>query len=199
MEDSEKLFFCKQCKSLKLGGKLNAVKKLGACRRCLECHDEGNDCKSTYLCSNRNCKKGSSSDHHFFLYPKAVTCEHEMDKSAKDFKKRPNTFTEEQKQFLDEFSPSNTGQKNGILIDLASDTNYITHRAAKRLGLASEKVTLVVYGVGGIATSVNSLRYHLRVRVIMPQGTEKAYQLICYGLDEIAQVRTSVRPEQIQK
>lgn len=30
---------------------------------------------------------------------------------------------------------SNTGQKVGALIDLASDTNYITHRAARRLNL----------------------------------------------------------------
>lgn len=28
-----------------------------------------------------------------------------MDKSAKDLNKRPNTLTEEQKQFLDELSP----------------------------------------------------------------------------------------------
>lgn len=93
----------------------------------------------------------------------------------------------------------NAGQKIGTLIDLASDTNYITHSAAKRLGLASKKVTLVVHGVGGMAMSVNSRRYHLRERVKTPQGTEKAHQLICYGLDEIAQVRTGVRPEQFQK
>lgn len=179
----EKLFFCKQFKSLKLGGKLNAVKKLGACRRCLECRDEGNDCQSTYLCRNRNCKKGSSSDHHFLLCRKAVTWDHEMDKSAKDLKKRPNTL-KQQKQFLDELSPemavrckmafsnatnsptkkkstqtkkkvdelpvimmllevtSNAGQKIATLIDLAPDTNYIAHRSAKRLGLASEKKSL---------------------------------------------------------
>lgn len=47
--------------------------------------------------------------------------------------------------------------------------------------------------------SVNSRRYHLRVRVKTPQGTEKAHQLIWYGLDEIAQVRTDIRPEQLQK
>ena len=44
---------------------------------------------------------------------------------------------------------ANAGQKIGTLIDLASDTNYITHRAARRLNLRSEKITLVVHGVGG--------------------------------------------------
>lgn len=36
----------------------------------------------------------------------------------------------------------------GALIDLSSDTNYITHQAAERLGLAGKPITLVVYGRG---------------------------------------------------
>ena len=39
---------------------------------------------------------------------------------------------------------ANAGQKIGTLIDLASDTNYITHEAAGRLNLKSEDITLVV-------------------------------------------------------
>ena len=33
---------------------------------------------------------------------------------------------------------ANAGQKIGALVDLASDTNYITHKAAHRLRLQSE-------------------------------------------------------------
>lgn len=44
---------------------------------------------------------------------------------------------------------ANAGQKVGTLIDLASDTNYITHKAASRLNLRSEDITLIVHGVGG--------------------------------------------------
>lgn len=40
---------------------------------------------------------------------------------------------------------ANAGQKIGALIDLASDTNYITHEAATRLNLGSEDITLVVH------------------------------------------------------
>ncbi len=40
---------------------------------------------------------------------------------------------------------TNAGQKIGTLIDLASDTNYITHEAADRLKLRSEKITLVLH------------------------------------------------------
>jgi len=40
----EKLFFCKQFKSLNLVEKLDAVKRVGACKRCLRCHEEGHEC-----------------------------------------------------------------------------------------------------------------------------------------------------------
>src|SRR4029434_8152474 len=50
---------------------------------------------------------------------------------------------------------ANAGQKIGTLFDLASDTNYITHKAADRLRLQSEKITLVVHGVGGMTMKVN--------------------------------------------
>ncbi|KAK7928986.1 hypothetical protein WMY93_005381 [Mugilogobius chulae] len=51
---------------------------------------------------------------------------------------------------------ANAGQKIGTLIDLASDTNYITHKAADRLRLRSEQVTLMLYGVGGMTLSVKT-------------------------------------------
>lgn len=44
---------------------------------------------------------------------------------------------------------ANAGQKIGTFIDLASDTNYITHSAAKRLNLRGEGITPVIHGVGG--------------------------------------------------
>ncbi len=39
---------------------------------------------------------------------------------------------------------TNAGQKIETLIDLASDTNYITHEAADRLILRGEEINLVV-------------------------------------------------------
>ena len=41
---------------------------------------------------------------------------------------------------------------------------------------------------------VKTKRYLLRVRVKMPTGTERAHELVCYGLDEIAQVHRAIRP-----
>ncbi|KAI3360692.1 hypothetical protein L3Q82_002551 [Scortum barcoo] len=94
---------------------------------------------------------------------------------------------------------ANAGEKIETLIDLASDTNYITHRAARRLNLCSEKIALVVHGVGGMAMKVKTKRYFLRVRVKTPTGTERAHELVCYGLDEIAKVHRAIKPEQLKK
>ncbi|XP_077470984.1 uncharacterized protein LOC144085517 [Stigmatopora argus] len=93
---------------------------------------------------------------------------------------------------------ANAGQKIGTLIDLASDTNYITHSAAKRLNLRSEKVTLLVHGVGGMVLKERTKKYQLRVRIKTPTGTLRAHELTCYGLEEIAKISRTVKPEELK-
>ncbi len=66
---------------------------------------------------------------------------------------------------------ANAGQKVGTLIDLASDTNYITHSAANRLNLKGEKITLVIHGVGGMKVRIKTKRYLLKIRVRTAQVT----------------------------
>ncbi|KAK5854462.1 hypothetical protein PBY51_015526 [Eleginops maclovinus] len=238
----EKIFFCKRFKELKPGEKLTAVEKLGACKRCLVCHGEDEYCKDTYLCRNRDCKKGSSSDHHFFLCSRGDFKMKESDGGKSTWRKQK--LTEEQVELMSELTPemaerfrkaftnttarancvvkdqrgvvasrtpelpvilmllevtANAGQKIGTLIDLASDTNYVTHSAARRLNLLSENITLIVHGVGGMAMEVKTKRYSLRVRVKTPNGTERAHELVCYGLDEIAKVHRVIKPEQLKK
>lgn len=94
---------------------------------------------------------------------------------------------------------AHAGQNNGTLIDLASDTNYITQRAARRFNRQSEKITLVVHGVRGMTVTVKTRRYLLKVRVKTPTGTERAHELVCYGLDEIAKVHNTIKPHQLRK
>lgn len=60
---------------------------------------------------------------------------------------------------------ANTGEKK--IIDLSSDTNYITHKAADMLRI-SEDLTLVMFGVGRITIKVNKRRCLLRVRIRTP-------------------------------
>ncbi|KAK5862062.1 hypothetical protein PBY51_017494 [Eleginops maclovinus] len=94
---------------------------------------------------------------------------------------------------------ANAGQKLGTLIDLASDTNYITHEAAWELNLQSEDVTLIVHGVGGMQVTVETKRYLLKIRVTTSKGTLRSHQLVCYGLNSIAEVNRHVPPKRLQK
>lgn len=94
---------------------------------------------------------------------------------------------------------ANDGQRIGTLIDLASDTNYITQKAARKLNLRGEDVTLVVHGVGGMKVSVATKRYPLKVRVSAPRGTLKLHELICYGLDKIADVHRHAPVSKLQE
>jgi len=94
---------------------------------------------------------------------------------------------------------TNSGQLIGTLIDLASDTNYISTEAAERLKLNGEDIKMIVQGVGGMEKTVITKRYTLRLRIKTPKGTVTEHKLLCYGLDNIAKVNQAVIPEQLQK
>lgn len=100
----ENVFFCKQFKELKPSEKLSAVEKLVACRRCLRCHTEDEECMDTYLCRNRDCKRGSSSDHHFFLCLKGGFKGKDSEKVGKPSTRR-QALTEEQEKLISELTP----------------------------------------------------------------------------------------------
>lgn len=57
---------------------------------------------------------------------------------------------------------------------------------------------LVVHGVGGMKIKVKTRRYLLKIRVSTSRGTLRAHQVVCYGLDNIADVHKSVTPGQLQ-
>lgn len=94
---------------------------------------------------------------------------------------------------------TNSGQLIGTLIDLASDTNYITHGAAQQLGLKGESIQLIVNGVGGMTKTVRTKRYVLRLRVRTTKGIVAERKLLCYGLESIAEVTHPVTLQQLQK
>ena len=222
---------CRKFKGLKLPENKSALKKLGACRKCLGCHDDNGYCRDTFLCRN----KGRRHPRPPLLsLPKRRT-----EKGGKGSRGK-SKLTEGQEEFLSELSPelaelckkaftnktavtnnakdqselleksglselpvimmlmevtANAGQKIGTLVDLASDTNYITHKAADRLKLRNEKITLVVHGVGGMTMKVNTFK----VRVKTPQETKRAHELVCYGLNEITKVHNIIEPDKLQK
>ena len=85
----------------------------------------------------------------------------------------------------------------GALIDLASDTNYITHQAAKKLGLCGEPVTLVVRGVAGMETTVETKKYTVELKVA--EKKRAFHKMDCYGLDEIARIDYTVDAKRLEK
>lgn len=240
----KKLYYCKKFKALRVAEKKEAVRRLGACGRCLEVHSGEAECKTTFLCKNEGCK--DTQGHHFYL------CSKVGNKGDGPRRTRPSPargegrkYTESQEEFLTSLPPdvaqrcrnvfcnsvsktfssvareqkllaesgleefpvimmilevtANAGQKIGTLIDLASDTNYITHEAAGELDLKSEDVMLVVHGVGGMQVTVETKRYLLKIRVATSKGTLRSHQLVCYGLDSIAEVNRHVSAKRLQK
>ncbi|XP_026082522.1 uncharacterized protein LOC113058643 [Carassius auratus] len=91
------------------------------------------------------------------------------------------------------------GDSLGALVDLASDTNYITHQAAERLGLNGEPVSLVVYGVGTMKVRVDTKRYLVKIKVWTSRGTLKLHEMICYGMEDIAKVDRVVKSERLKQ
>lgn len=57
----------------------------------------------------------------------------------------------------------------------------------------------MVHGVGGMKVLVKTKRYLLKIRVRTSRGTLKSHQLICYGLDNIADVHRHVTAKQLHK
>ncbi len=94
---------------------------------------------------------------------------------------------------------TNSGQLLGTLIDLASDTNYISNEAAECLKLNGKNIKMIIFGVGGMERTVNTKRYTLRPRIKTPKGTVTEHKLLCYGLEYIAKVNQAVTPQQLQK
>lgn len=94
---------------------------------------------------------------------------------------------------------TNSGCPIGTLTDLASDMNYITNKAADRLGLRDENIKLVVHGIGGMRKTVATKKYSLRLKVKTPKEKVAEHKILCYGLESIAQVTQAVSPRQLQK
>lgn len=247
IKHKKKLYFCKKFRVLKLTEKKDAVRKLGACWKCLEVHDDDNLCKTSFLCRNPECEDGR--DHHYYLCRNAEasrgSAAQRRSKGSAVGGGNKRDYTEAQEELFRKLSPelaqqcrdafcntatstshvakshssllaegglaewpvimmllevtANAGQRIGTLIDLASDTNYITHEAAGRLNLRSEDITLVVHGVGGMKVFVKTKRYLLKIRVGTSRSALKSHQLVCYGLDRIADIHRHVSARKLQQ
>ncbi|KAK7925024.1 hypothetical protein WMY93_007334 [Mugilogobius chulae] len=215
----EDLGACKECLEIHLSGQ--DCKSGYLCKNEV-CEDEEIPSHHYLLCQNRNASQryGSSSVGGRFteaqeeflakLTPELATqCKRAFSNSASRTSRTLNSakgskllsengLTEDPVIMMLVNATANAGQKVGTLIDLASDTNYITHKTAKNLHLRSESVNLVVNGVGGMSTTLKTKRYLLKLRVKTAEGTVTAHQLVCYGLDHIADVHQHVSAQKLK-
>ena len=81
--------------------------------------------------------------------------------------------------------------KHGVMFDLCSTDDYVTHELTKRLGFEGVHVKLIVEGIAGNKTSMSTMIYTVKIRDL--SGTFHTIQ--CYGLNNIC---TSAAPPRRQ-
>ncbi|KAI7792395.1 gag-pol fusion polyprotein [Triplophysa rosa] len=195
----EKLYFCKKFCMLKLTEKKDAVRRLGACRKCLEIHDGDDHCKTSFLCKSPQCKQ--ATDHHYYLCPYR------------------RNYTEAQEEFFRKLSPELAQQCQDVFCNTVSrafNTARIESGLLAENGLVewpiimmllnvkanagqNIEITLVVHGVRGMKVFVKTKRYLLKILVRMSTSTIKSHQLVTANklqkffpdvpLDELARPR----------
>lgn len=136
---------------MKVPEKLNVLEKLEACRKCLGCHED--ERTRTYLCRNKDCKKGNASDHHFFICPKGEPKRSEMEKNRRKFK-----LTEEQERFMTELSPEMAEKCRSAFSNMAASANHTeseTPGLVEAYGLKEPPVILMLLEVTANAGQKN--------------------------------------------
>lgn len=97
-----KLYFCKKFRALKLAEKRDAAKKVGACEKCLEIHNDFNKCTDEFLCKNPECRENNKM-HHFYLCPKAGKTGQKTQSTARVINR--SSYNAAQKDFVRKLPP----------------------------------------------------------------------------------------------
>lgn len=115
----DRIFLCKKFKGLKFYKKA-AVKKLGACRKCLGLHDDDGYCRDIYR--NKVCNKKNTSDHHNFLCPVGGNKKFSSEDGRKGSGGK-SKLTEEQEGFLSELTPEMAERCRNAFINTSARIN----------------------------------------------------------------------------
>lgn len=130
----KKLYFCKKFRTLKPSEKENVMRRLRACKRCLEIHEGAAYCKSTYLCRNLERKDQQTPEHHYYLCPYAET-RRTPQKRTKTGSVGGGKCTESQEEFLSKLSPELAQQCRDAFCNSAFRT---LNSGAREQGLLTE-------------------------------------------------------------
>ena len=118
---------------------------------------------------------------------KAAICTVKSDASNQGSEAQTECIEESPAIMMIQYAQTSCGEKVGVLWDSASDTNYCTNEVAERLKLKGEPFTLVINGIAGIQTKVDTMRYLLKLK-----SKFGIVSIIVYGIDQIACITKSV-------
>ncbi|KAJ0023822.1 hypothetical protein NQD34_003721 [Periophthalmus magnuspinnatus] len=117
---SKRLYFCKRFQGLKISEKKDAVRKLGACIKCLDIHSEHDNCKEEFFCNRTECSK--SKEHHFLLCPRPVP-KTRVSAVGGDSNK---SYTEAQKEFVKKLPSGRAKENNHVFSNSMTKTSNAT-------------------------------------------------------------------------
>ena len=138
---------------------------------------------------NRKCKFcNKENDHHFLLCSKF----HVKAKTTSNLSEKVNVadIKDKKGEVLPHMPPvmlyttyvlSDNGCRLGSLIDNGSTDDYVTHKAARRLGLVGQPVDLITEGFGGTEVRIQTYVYQVPVY----DKFANRHLLSCYGTDKI--------------
>ena len=145
-----------------------------------------NECKTPLNRKCRFCEKENA--HHFLLCSKfqvkakgtsnlanRVGCSGTKDKMGQALPNMPPVM------LYTLYVKSENGCRLGSLIDNGSTDDYVTHKAAKKLGLVGQPVDLVTEGFGGTEVMIQTSVYQVPIY----DKFGKRHLLSCYGTDKI--------------
>lgn len=196
-----KLYLCKNFKFMYSKDQEKTVNIVEACTKCLEVHQKSIICTSEFLCRNLECKICPS--HHYYLclttgvIPKESKAINKWQKcrSARRISGETLTWTFTWCLHDDrglEDVPVNKYWKSCTLIDLASDTNYITHAVAETIKSTGWKChTSCTWSWWN-----GDLRRNKKILVKSQDSQITRYlqfqQILCYGLKPIGDIEQHV-------
>lgn len=136
VKHGQRLYFCRKFQALKLREKKDAVRKLGACKKCLEIHSENDVCKKEFLCQKPEC---SEDQHHFSLCPRT-----ERPRTFTGVKTRvgaiggelhPRSYTKAQQEFVKKLPPELAKECRHVFRNPTTRTSQATgsHNLSERV------------------------------------------------------------------
>jgi hypothetical protein len=169
---------CSEFKKLSLDEKYNVLRSVHACFKCFGYHRR-EQCKSKVFCDN--CKK---TNHLTLMCKQTGSDSASADSSKSAFSSSHSAKSPASGSLYAIFHTLvvNSGKLATIFCDNGSNSSYITHRAAKKLGAkVLDQYTLDVTTLGNVEAEYRTNSYELTLQTITGQNVS----IVAFGMKEI--------------